>query len=70
MFGNILSVDREDLILVSIVVTVTAIVLAAFYKPLLAVTHNPAVAAAHGVRVRPIEVMFHLLLGLAVVTAL
>jgi manganese/iron transport system permease protein/iron/zinc/copper transport system permease protein len=70
LFGNVLGVERDDLILVAAVVTVTATALAAFYKPLLAVTHNPAVAAAHGVPVGPIEVMFHLLLGLAVVTAL
>jgi manganese/iron transport system permease protein/iron/zinc/copper transport system permease protein len=70
LFGNILGVDRNDLILVTVVVVFTAAVLAVFYKPLLAVTHNPTVAAAHGVRSGAIEVMFHLLLGLAVVTAL
>ena len=70
LFGNILGVDRDDLILVSVVVVFTAVVLAVFYKPLLAVTHNPAVASAHGVRAGLIEAMFHLLLGLAVVTAL
>ncbi|MFN3215824.1 MAG: metal ABC transporter permease [Acidimicrobiales bacterium] len=70
LFGNILGVDRNDLILVTVVVIFTGAVLAVFYKPLLAVTHNATVAAAHGVRSGPIEVMFHLLLGLAVVTAL
>lgn len=70
LFGNILGVSRGDLILVAVVVAVTASLLAVFYKPLLAVTHNSAVAAAHGVRVGLIEVMFQLLLGLAVVTAL
>jgi ABC-type Mn2+/Zn2+ transport system permease subunit len=70
LFGNILGVDRDDLILVGVVVVFTAVVLAVFYKPLLAVTHNHSVAAAHGVRAGAIEAMFHLLLGLAVVTAL
>jgi ABC-type Mn2+/Zn2+ transport system permease subunit len=70
LFGNILGVDRDDLILVSVVVVFTGVVLAVFYKPLLAVTHNAAVASAHGVRSGLIEAMFHLLLGLAVVTAL
>lgn len=70
LFGNILGVDRTDLILVSIVVAITALMLAAFYKPLLAVTHNAEVSAAHGVRAGLVEAMFHLLLGLAVVTAL
>ena len=70
LFGNILGVDRNDLILVAVVVTITALLIAVFYKPLLATTHNPAVAAAHGVRVGMMEVMFSLLLALAVVTAL
>ena len=70
LFGNILGVDRNDLILVAAVVAITATLIAVFYKPLLATTHNPAVAAAHGVRVAVMEVMFNLLLALAVVTAL
>jgi ABC-type Mn2+/Zn2+ transport system permease subunit len=70
LFGNVLGVDHGDLVLVACAVAVTATLLAAFYKPLLAVTHNPVVAAAHGVRVGLVEAMFHLLLGLAVVTAL
>lgn len=70
LFGNILGVDRNDLILVAVVAVFTATVLAVFYKPLLAVTHNHAVAEAHGVRAGPIDAMFHLLLALAVVTAL
>ena len=70
LFGNILGVDRNDLILVAVVGTITALLLAVFYKPLLAATHNPTVAAAHGVPVGLMEVMFSLLLALAVVTAL
>ncbi len=48
LFGNILGVDRNDLILVGVVVAIVAVVLFTNYKPLLATTHNPAVAAAHG----------------------
>jgi ABC-type Mn2+/Zn2+ transport system permease subunit len=70
LFGNILGVDRSDLVLVSVVVLLTAILLGANYKQLLATTHNPAVAAAHGVRTGTMEVLFNLLLALAVVTAL
>jgi ABC-type Mn2+/Zn2+ transport system permease subunit len=70
LFGNILGVTRNDLILVGIVTVVSALLLAVFYKQLLATTHNPAVAAAHGVRTGAMEIMFNLLLALAVVTAL
>lgn len=70
LFGNILGVDRNDLILVGVVTAVVAIVLAVFYKPLLATTHNAQVAAAHGVPAGAMEVLFNALLALAVVTAL
>lgn len=70
LFGNILGVDRNDLILVGIVVAIVAVVLFTNYKQLLAATHNPAVAAAHGVRTGWMEVLFNALLALAVVTAL
>jgi manganese/iron transport system permease protein/iron/zinc/copper transport system permease protein len=70
LFGNILGVDRNDLILVGVVTTIVGVVLFTTYKPLLAATHNPAVAAAHGIRVGVIEVIFNALLALAVITAL
>ena len=70
LFGNILAVDGNDLILVGVVFAVTTVLLGMFYKPLLATTHNASVAAAHGVRTVAMEVMFNLLLALAVVTAL
>ena len=70
LFGNILGVDRNDLILVAVVVTFVAVVLFVNYKQLLAATHNPTVAAAHGVRTGWMEVLFNALLALAVVTAL
>ncbi|MFP5487264.1 MAG: metal ABC transporter permease [Acidimicrobiia bacterium] len=70
LFGNILGVDRSDLILVAVVSAVVAVVLFTCYKPLLATTHNSAVASAHGVPVRAMEVVFNALLALAVVTAL
>src|SRR6056297_1593942 len=70
LFGNILGVDRNDLILVGVVTAIVAVVLATFYKQLLATTHNPTVAAAHGVRTGAMEIVFNALLALAVVTAL
>jgi ABC-type Mn2+/Zn2+ transport system permease subunit len=70
LFGNILGVSVGDLLLVGGVAVITGVVLAGRYKQLLAATHNPVVAAAHGVSVRRIERLFSVLLAVAVVTAL
>lgn len=70
LFGNVLGVDTEDIILVAIVTAVAGVVLVANYKSLLAATHNAAVAAAHGVPARVMEVVFNVLLAMVVVTAL
>jgi len=70
LFGNVLGVDRNDLILVSVVVAIVAVILFTQFKRLVATTHNPAVAAAHGVRTGAIEILFNAMLALAVVTAL
>jgi ABC-type Mn2+/Zn2+ transport system permease subunit len=70
LFGNILGVTVGDLALVAGVAVVTGLVLASRYKQLLAATHNPVVAAAHGVPVRRLEPLFSVLLAVAVVSAL
>jgi manganese/iron transport system permease protein/iron/zinc/copper transport system permease protein len=70
LFGNVLGVDRNDLILVGAVVAIVAVVLFTSYKRLVATTHNPAVATAHGVPTGAMEVIFNAMLALAVVTAL
>lgn len=70
LFGNVLGVETEDIILVVVVFAVASFVLFRFYKPLLASTHNQAVAAAHGVKARTMEIVFSVLLAMVVVTAL
>ena len=70
LFGNVLGVDTEDIILVAFVTIVAAFVLFRNYKTLLAVTHNSSVAAAHGVKARMMEIVFSALLAMVVVTAL
>lgn len=70
LFGNVLGVETEDIILVVIVFAIASFVLFRFYKPLLASTHNQAVAAAHGVNARTMEIVFSVLLAMVVVTAL
>lgn len=70
LFGNVLGVDTEDIILVTVVSLIAGIVLFTNYKKMLAVTHNAAVAAAHGVRAKIMEIVFSALLAMVVVTAL
>jgi manganese/iron transport system permease protein/iron/zinc/copper transport system permease protein len=70
LFGNVLGVDTEDIILVTVVSLIAGIVLFTNYKKMLAVTHNAAVAAAHGVGAKFMEIVFSALLAMVVVTAL
>ena len=70
LFGNVLGVETEDIVLVVFVFSIAMYVLFRFYKPLLAVTHNQSVAAAHGVQSRLMELIFSALLAMVVVTAL
>ena len=70
LFGNVLGVQAEDILIVLAVSVVAGWFLFRNYKLLLAATHNPAVATAHGVRSRAMEVMFNGLLATVVVTAL
>jgi manganese/iron transport system permease protein/iron/zinc/copper transport system permease protein len=70
LFGNVLGVETEDIVLVATVTLVAGAALFLYYKPLLATTHNRTVAAAHGVRARAMEILFNALLAMVVVTAL
>jgi ABC-type Mn2+/Zn2+ transport system permease subunit len=70
LFGNVLGVQTEDIVIVLVVSTIAAVLLFLNYKPLLAATHNYAVASAHGVRSKMMEIMFNALLATVVVTAL
>lgn len=70
LFGNVLGVDTEDMLLVLVVTIAAAVLLYKNYKPLLAITHNSSAAAAHGVKTRVMEFIFSALLATVVVTAL
>lgn len=70
LFGNVLGVETEDIVLVLVVTAIAAVILFRNYKTMLAVTHNASVAAAHGVRARLMEITFSVLLAMVVVTAL
>ena len=70
LFGNVLGVQIEDIVVVTVVSVIAAVFLFVNYKSLLAATHNPSVAAAHGVKARFMEIIFNALLATVVVTAL
>lgn len=70
LFGNVLGVETSDIVVVVTVTAIAGVLIYRYFKPLLATTHNHSVAAAHGVNVRLMEVLFNTLLAMVVVTAL
>lgn len=70
LFGNVLGVDTEDIVVVLTVSAAASVMLFRNYKQLLAATHNFSVARAHGVPARSMEIIFNILLAMVVVTAL
>jgi zinc/manganese transport system permease protein len=69
LFGNLLAVTHEQLVIFAILVAVLAVTVTAIFRPLLFASVNPAVAEAKGVPVRSLSVIFMALLGLAVTMA-
>lgn len=66
--GSIVSVDSGNLVVLGVVATLVAITLAVLYRPLLFASTDATVAAARGVPVRALTLVFAVLIGL--VTAL
>jgi zinc/manganese transport system permease protein len=69
LFGNLLAVTHQQLVMFAGSVVVLATVIAFIYRPLLFASVNPAVAEARGVPVRLLSVIFMVLLGMAVTMA-
>jgi zinc/manganese transport system permease protein len=69
LFGNLLAVTHEQLVIFTVAVIVLAFVVGFVYRPLLFASVNPEVAEAKGVPVRALSVIFMALLGLAVTMA-
>jgi zinc/manganese transport system permease protein len=69
LFGNLLAVTHQQLVIFAVAVAVLAVVVAFVYRPLLFASVNPEVAEAKGVPVRVLSVIFMVLLGLAVTMA-
>jgi zinc/manganese transport system permease protein len=69
LFGNLLAVTHEQLIVFAILVAVLAVTIAAIFRPLLFASVNAEVAEAKGVPVRALSMVFMALLGLAITMA-
>lgn len=69
LFGNILGVDRTDLLVAATVVAASALVLGLQYKRLVAVTFDPVVARVHGVAADRYELLINLLVAGVVVVS-
>ncbi|ALG85896.1 metal ABC transporter permease [Gordonia phthalatica] len=63
--GQVVSVGRDGLIAVAVTAVVIVTVLAAIYRPLMFSSLDPRVAAASGVPVRALSIVFAILVGLA-----
>jgi zinc/manganese transport system permease protein len=69
LFGNLLAVSHQQLVIFAALVAVLSAVIAFIYRPLLFASVNADVAEARGVPVRTLSVVFMVLLGLAVTMA-
>jgi ABC-type Mn2+/Zn2+ transport system permease subunit len=70
VFGNVLGVGEDDLILIAAVGAAVLILVAAFYKELLFTAYDPAMAAAAGLPVALMQYGLLALIALTVVIAL
>lgn len=70
LFGNILAVDRQDLLVVGAVTIAVAAAVFLVYKQLLFVTFDSEIARIHGVRVSWIDAGFSLALAATIVASL
>jgi zinc/manganese transport system permease protein len=69
LFGNLLAVTKDQLVIFAILVAVLAVTITAIFRPLLFASVNADVAEARGVPVRALSMIFMALLGLAITMA-
>ncbi|HET8760034.1 MAG TPA: metal ABC transporter permease [Nitrospiria bacterium] len=70
LFGNILGVTADDLIVIAVVSLVSAALIFVFYKQLLFTTFDPEVAKVYGVRTEWIDAGFALVLAATIVVSM
>ena len=70
VFGNVLGVGRDDLLLIAVMGSVILTMVAVFYRQLLFTAYDPTMAAASGVPVGLVQYGLLAMLGIATVVAL
>jgi zinc transport system permease protein len=70
LFGSILTIDKTDLIIVSLLGIFTILVLGIFYKELLSMTFDEEGARLTGIPVRPLSLAFNLLVAITIVLSI
>jgi manganese/iron transport system permease protein len=70
VFGNVLGVGRDDLLLIAVMGFVVLAMVALFYRQLLFTAYDPTMAAASGVPVGLVQYGLLAMLGIATVVAL
>jgi zinc/manganese transport system permease protein len=69
LFGNLLAITHQQILIFTALLAVVTVIIAVTYRPLLFTSVNAQVAAAKGVPVRALSIVFMVLLGLAVTMA-
>jgi zinc transport system permease protein len=70
LFGDIISTSFNDLITLSVILLLVYIFITIFYKQILLIVLNPAIAFVKGVRVNFIELSFLILLSISVFSSI
>jgi ABC-type Mn2+/Zn2+ transport system permease subunit len=70
LFGNILGVTPEDVVVLAAVTALTGLAVFFLYKRLLFVTFDPEVAPTYGVRVGLIDAIFSLMLSAGIIASM
>lgn len=63
LFGDILSIDKKDLVVMALVSVLVIVMMARYWKPLLSSTVNMDIAVVEGVNVKRAELIFVLMLA-------
>ena len=70
LFGNILSIDRRDIIIVTVLVVLVLSTIALFYKELLFSSFDPVTAGASGIPVEALSYMLLVMLAVTIIVSL
>ncbi len=70
LFGNILGVTKQDVLVVAVVALLVAIVILLFYKQLLFTTFDSEVASVYGVQTEWMDTLFALALAAALIASM